>query len=62
MRKVFEESGVLAKWEKSAWAQRRKAIDARRALSDFGRFEVLIMKKQRRRLVDVAAAKARKSA
>ena len=50
VKKVFEESGVLAKWEKSAWAQRRAAIQKRRSTSDFERFELLLVKKQRRRV------------
>ena len=54
VKKVFEASGVLDKWEKSAWAQRRKAIAARRATSDFDRFEIMLLKKQRRRLVQVS--------
>lgn len=53
VRKVFEESDVLAKWEKSAWAVRRKAIEMRRATSDFERFELMLLKKQRRRVVQV---------
>ncbi len=47
---------MLDKWEKSAWAQRRKAIAARRATSDFDRFEIMLLKKQRRRLVQVSNA------
>ncbi|KAM0787406.1 hypothetical protein ACM66B_003490 [Microbotryomycetes sp. NB124-2] len=62
VKKAFESSDVLAKWEKSAWAQKRKASEARRNLSDFERFQVMLLKKQRRRLVGAAAAKAKKSA
>ncbi|SCV67519.1 BQ2448_5130 [Microbotryum intermedium] len=53
VKKVFEASGVLAKWEQSAWAQKRKAIEARRNTTDFDRFEIMLLKKQRRRLVQV---------
>ncbi|SGY16107.1 BQ5605_C012g06761 [Microbotryum silenes-dioicae] len=62
VKKVFEASGVLAKWEASAWAQKRKAVEARRNTTDFDRFEIMLLKKQRRRLVQVAASKAKKSA
>ncbi|GAA5860015.1 hypothetical protein JCM5353_004885 [Sporobolomyces roseus] len=62
VKKVFDASEVLAKWDKSAWAQKRKATEQRRNLSDFDRFEVMLLKKQRRRLVQAAAAKAKKSA
>lgn len=51
--KVFAASDVLAKWEKSAWAIRRKAIEKRRSTSDFERFEIMLLKKQRRRIVQV---------
>lgn len=56
VKKVFDESGVLAKWEKSAWAQKRKASETRRNLTDFERFQVMLLKKQRRRIVDVSVA------
>ncbi|GAA5959669.1 hypothetical protein JCM21900_002152 [Sporobolomyces salmonicolor] len=62
VKKVFDASEVVAKWEKSAWAQKRKATETRRNTSDFERFEVMLLKKQRRRLVQAAAAKAKKSA
>ncbi|GAA5925264.1 60S ribosomal protein L14 [Sporobolomyces koalae] len=62
VKKVFDASEVVAKWEKSAWAQKRKATEVRRNLSDFDRFNVMLLKKQRRRLVQAAAAKAKKSA
>ncbi|KAL8277562.1 hypothetical protein RQP46_009994 [Phenoliferia psychrophenolica] len=62
VKKVFEASDVLAKWEKSAWAQRRAAMEKRRSTSDFERFEIMLLKKQRRRVVQLAGAKAKKSA
>ncbi|GAA5880322.1 hypothetical protein JCM16303_003896 [Sporobolomyces ruberrimus] len=62
VKKVFDASEVVAKWDKSAWAQKRKATEQRRNLSDFDRFNVMLLKKQRRRLVQAAAAKAKKSA
>lgn len=54
VKKVFEASDVLAKWEKSAWAQRRAAMEKRRSTSDFERFEIMLLKKQRRRVVQVS--------
>ncbi|KAI5481346.1 GTP binding protein [Pseudohyphozyma bogoriensis] len=53
VKKVFEASDVLAKWEKSAWAKRRQAIEKRRNTTDFERFEIMLLKKQRRRIVQV---------
>ncbi|QRV96214.1 ribosomal protein L14 [Ceratobasidium sp. AG-Ba] len=59
VKKYFEKTDVLAKWEKSAWAQRRASITKRRTLSDFDRFSVMVYKKQRR---DAAYKAAKKSA
>ncbi|GAA5862976.1 hypothetical protein JCM8547_003637 [Rhodosporidiobolus lusitaniae] len=62
VKKVWDASEVEAKWAKSAWAAKRAASQKRRETSDFERFEVMLLKKQRRRLVQAAAAKAVKSA
>jgi large subunit ribosomal protein L14e len=48
VRKVFEKSNIVSKWEASGWAKKRAAIQERRKLNDFGRFTVLIEKKRRR--------------
>lgn len=53
VKKVWDASEVEAKWAKSAWAQKRAAQEKRRNTSDFERFEVMLLKKQRRRLVQV---------
>lgn len=53
VKKTFEESGVVEKWEKSAWAQKRASSEKRKNLTDFERFQVMLLKKQRRRIVDV---------
>lgn len=44
----MEEQKVVEKWEGSSWHKRRTALASRKALSDFGRFEVMILKKRRR--------------
>lgn len=56
VKKVWDASEVEAKWNKSAWAQKRAAQQKRRNTSDFERFEVMLLKKQRRRLVQVRPA------
>ncbi|ORY92519.1 ribosomal protein L14-domain-containing protein [Leucosporidium creatinivorum] len=53
VKKVWEASEVSAKWEASSWAKKRAAQQARRNTSDFDRFEIMLLKKQRRRLVNV---------
>ncbi|KAF8632516.1 hypothetical protein AX15_001848 [Amanita polypyramis BW_CC] len=51
IRKQLEKEAIVEKWEKSSWTQKRLAFEKRRALSDFGRFKVMLAKKQRRDLV-----------
>ena len=60
IKKFVEKQEIVAKWEKSSWAKRRAQVQARRALSDFDRFRVLLSKKQRRDRVR-KAVKAAKS-
>ncbi|KAK9453728.1 ribosomal protein L14-domain-containing protein [Dipodascopsis uninucleata] len=59
--KRFAESGIAEKWAKSAWAQKIKSRQVRWNLSDFERFQVLILKKQQRYEVKKALAKAKKA-
>jgi large subunit ribosomal protein L14e len=47
----------MAKWEKSAWAQKREAAVKRHALTDFERFTVMLAKKQRRDTTNKSLAK-----
>ncbi|KAL7009313.1 hypothetical protein EMMF5_000943 [Cystobasidiomycetes sp. EMM_F5] len=49
--KVWKASEVSEKWEKSGWAQKRARQEKRKALSDFDRFKVQLLKSQRRRNV-----------
>jgi len=51
IKKHLEKEATLDKWEKSKWTQRRLALEKRRTLNDFGRFQVMLAKKQRRDLV-----------
>ncbi|GLB43994.1 putative 60S ribosomal protein L14 [Lyophyllum shimeji] len=48
VRKVAEKEAVVEKWNKTGWAQKRAAIEKRRSLNDFARFNVMLAKKQRR--------------
>ncbi|KZO91989.1 60S ribosomal protein L14 [Calocera viscosa TUFC12733] len=48
VKKYFDKSGIAEKWAASSWAKRREALQKRRALNDFERFEILLLKKQRR--------------
>ncbi|KAG8979188.1 hypothetical protein FRB94_012195 [Tulasnella sp. JGI-2019a] len=62
VRKKMAEQKVLEKWEGSSWYKRRTALAARKTLSDFGRFEVMILKKRRRDVTRKAIHKEKKAA
>lgn len=59
VKKLLEKEQVAEKWNKSRWAQRRSAIEKRRALNDFARFNVMLAKKKRRDSVRKALAKTK---
>lgn len=46
LTKKWNESSIDEKWAKSAWAKTIKSREIRWGLSDFQRFQVLILKKQ----------------
>lgn len=56
--KKFEAAGVESKWSSSTWAKKIAQRERRRALTDFERFQVLVLRKQKRFAVKEAAAKA----
>ncbi|KAE9397616.1 hypothetical protein BT96DRAFT_859857 [Gymnopus androsaceus JB14] len=60
VKKVLDAEGTVAKWEGSKWAEKRQAMEKRRNMNDFARFEVMLEKKRRRDIVrkSVKAAKA----
>lgn len=50
----------MQKWDTSSWAKKLAAVDERKKLNDFGRFAIMLAKKQRRDVVrkGVKASKA----
>lgn len=48
IKKFLEKQETVSKWESSAWAKKMAAVQSRRTLSDFERFNVMVLKKQRR--------------
>lgn len=61
LKRKLEKAGTLEKWEKSSWAKKRASVVARRGLSDFERFGVMLAKKARRDGVRKAVKKAAKA-
>ncbi|KAH7176611.1 ribosomal protein L14-domain-containing protein [Dactylonectria macrodidyma] len=62
VRKLWEESEIDSKWEQTNWAKKRDQIERRKGLTDFDRFKVLRLKKQRRFEERKALAKIKASA
>ncbi|CAH6718470.1 60S ribosomal protein L14-B [[Candida] jaroonii] len=56
--KKWAAADIDAKWAASSWAKKLAAKQKRSELSDFERFQVLVLKKQKRYAVKKAIAKA----
>ncbi|KAF9788572.1 ribosomal protein L14-domain-containing protein [Thelephora terrestris] len=59
--KQLTSEGILEKWNKSAWATKRTAIEKRRSLNDFERFKTFVAKKGRRDVVRKSVKVAKKA-
>ncbi|CAH0038985.1 unnamed protein product [Clonostachys solani] len=62
LKKQWEKSEIDDKWKESNWAKKRDQIERRKGLTDFERFKVLRLKKQRRFEERKALAKIKASA
>ena len=51
VKKALEKGDVVAKFNATAWAQRLRSRARRAELSDFDRFKVMILRKQKRAIV-----------
>merc|ERR1711939_744893 len=56
--KKWASADIEGKWAASAWAKKLANKERRSQLSDFERFQVLVLKKQKRYAVKKAVAKA----
>ncbi|KAI5776159.1 ribosomal protein L14-domain-containing protein [Geopyxis carbonaria] len=61
VNKFWQNDGVDSKWANSVYAKKIASKEKRWELSDFDRFKVMVLKKQRRFEVKKAVAKARKT-
>ena len=52
VKKYFDQSGVTEKWAESAWAKKRQTAKLRSEMTDFDRFNVMLLKKQRARIIN----------
>ena len=62
VQKAWAKSEIDSKWKESNWAKKREQIQRRKGLTDFDRFKVLRLKKQRRFEERKALAKIKASA
>ncbi|KNE91789.1 hypothetical protein PSTG_14806 [Puccinia striiformis f. sp. tritici PST-78] len=58
--KAFEKAEIGKKWEASGWKKNIDSKTTRRSLTDFQRFEVMILKRQRRDIINKGLVKAKK--
>lgn len=56
--KKWVAAGVTEKWNTSSWAKKIAQRERRSALTDFERFQVMVLRKQKRYSVKKALAKA----
>ncbi|CAL9733809.1 large ribosomal subunit protein eL14B [Monosporozyma servazzii] len=56
--KKFTAAGVTEKWNQTAWAKKIAQRQRRAALTDFERFQVMVLRKQKRYSVKKTLAKA----
>jgi len=47
LKAAWEAEGTLAAWEATSWAKKRARSAARKQLTDFGRFEAMLARKER---------------
>ncbi|KAK4453352.1 ribosomal protein L14-domain-containing protein [Podospora aff. communis PSN243] len=62
VKKVWEKSEIDAKWKEGNWAKKQLQQERRQSLTDFDRFKVMRLKKQRRFEERKALAKIKASA
>ncbi|KAJ4409951.1 hypothetical protein N0V85_004036 [Neurospora sp. IMI 360204] len=62
VKKAWEAAGIDAKWKETNWAKKQLQQERRKALTDFDRFKVMRLKKQRRFEERKALAKVKASA
>ncbi|KAI1843695.1 hypothetical protein JX265_008478 [Neoarthrinium moseri] len=62
VKAAWEKAGIDAKWKESSWAKTKDQKERRQNLTDFDRFKVLRLKKQRRFEQRKALAKVKASA
>ena len=58
--KAWTKEGTLKAWEATTWAKKAAVSKKRAGLSDFQRFQVMVLRKQRSKILGKQVAKLRK--
>ncbi|KAK9702857.1 hypothetical protein K7432_011030, partial [Basidiobolus ranarum] len=61
LKKAIEKQEIVATWNKTTWAQKLDARQKRAALTDFDRFKLMKLRKQRRNIVGKQIAVLKKN-
>ncbi|KAK9767681.1 hypothetical protein K7432_002320 [Basidiobolus ranarum] len=61
LQKAIEKQEIVATWNKTTWAQKLDARQKRAALTDFDRFKLMKLRKQRRNIVGKQIAVLKKN-
>jgi len=51
LKKAWAEAETMSKWESSSWAKKLAAKKKRASLDDFGRFKVMVARKQKSEII-----------
>jgi len=61
LKEAFAKSGVLEAWKKTAWAKKLANREAKKSLTDFDRFRVMVAKKRVNHAVNTELKKVKKT-
>lgn len=61
INKHFEAAEISKKWSESNWAKKLQSVERRKQTSDFERFQIMLLKKQRRSVGRINLAKSKKA-
>ncbi len=60
LQKAIKDQNLVGKWNKTTWAKKLVTRQVRANLTDFDRFKLSVVKKQRRNIIGKQLAKLRK--
>ena len=61
LKEAFSKSGVLEAWKKSSWAKKIANREAKKSLTDFDRFRIMVAKKRVNHAVSTEINKVKKT-